>query len=122
MKYDGQVTNEPSEILETFRNAYADIGKDAIPAGATYDPVHRQHSIQEVDRLRALPPVHNELNRLVSIKEIVTAIKKQKDNACSPLDNITNSMLTHGRGAVVVSLRILFNAILCSGHAPAQRQ
>ena len=31
-------------------------------------------------------------------------------------------MLTQGRGAVVVSLRILFNAILSSGYAPTQWQ
>lgn len=119
---NGNVSFDPTEVLRTFRDGYAALGKDEIPANATYDMNCRQQSVDEVEALRHMPSPANELNSEITQKEIAKAITKQKDGACSPLDQITNLMLSSGRGLIIVTLKILFNAILKSGFAPTQWQ
>ena len=60
------------------------------------------------------------LNEAITADEVRWQIIKQKDGACSPLDQITTSMLVAGGEAVVESLVVLFNAIFASGDGPAQ--
>ena len=78
----------------------------------------------EVESERQTPILaeNTELNGVITIDEIKSAISKQKDNACSPLDHITNSMLVAGGDAVNESLFLLFNMIFDSGMSPKQWQ
>ena len=97
-KNDGRVTTDTAEILSVFRDNYADIGRDSVPAGADFDLTTRQQKVDSVASIRDGPRPSGppELNTPITVKEVQHAIKKQKDNACSPLDMITNSMLVHG--------------------------
>ena len=123
-KPDGALTFNTTEIMEVFHSNYADLGRDVIPAGSTYDIQSRRSAASAVQqqRHRAMPRGDSPLNCVITADEVEKAISKQKDNACSPLDLIKNSMLTAGSVAVVESLVILLNLIFDSGHSPAQWQ
>ena len=123
-KNDGRVTTDTAEILSVFRDNYADIGRDSVPAGADFDLTTRQQKVDSVASIRDGPRPSGppELNTPITVKEVQHAIKKQKDNACSPLDMITNSMLVHGGAAVAVSLKYLFNKIFTSSLCPTSWQ
>ena len=121
---DGQITFDTAKKLNIFAREYAKLGKDEIPQGASYDMIHRDAVMRDVEHLRQRPVVseNTPLNAEFSANEIRKEIAKQKDNACSPLDRITNSMLVAGGDAVIDSLVVLFALIFKSGTSPKQWQ
>ena len=120
----GDVTFNTAQKLRIFAEQYAILGKDEVPRGASYDLTTRAHFQSQVDSERQIPILteNTELNGEITVDEIENAISRQKDNACSPLDHITNSMLVAGGDAVTESLHLLFNMIFDSGMSPKQWQ
>lgn len=60
----------------------------------------------------------NELNFLITEKEIFSAISKLKNNKAPGLDNITNNMLKNSQSFLTKCLLKLFNSCLSSGLCP----
>ena len=129
-KLDSMRENNPSsywKLLDELKNSDKIDKSENISSSEWikhFSALNEQDSIPNsdiLDKLRDLEKekVFNELDYLISEKEISSCIKDLKNKKSSGCDSILNEMLKYGHYYLLQPLKKLFNLVLCSSKYPS---
>ena len=129
-KLDSMCENNPSlywKLLDELKNSDNVNKSEAISSSdwiKHFSSLNEQKNIpnsEVLDKLKDLEKqkVFNELDYLISEKEISKCIKELKNKKSSGCDSVLNEMLKYGHYYLLQPLKKLFNLVLCSSKYPS---
>ena len=122
MNAEGKVESDPVEVLRTWRRFSAEMADTTPEEEGIYDDEYKEEVEARLDGLRRLNIYQEELDGIITDKEIFDAIRKMKMGKAPGVDGILPSILRHAADAVgtnkmkqgnsvVAALSLLFNYV-----------
>ncbi len=113
LHYPNQISPPPTpyfdtDAMETF--------KDLVLTYMNYDEQEQFHISEDADFSKAL--IHDICNSPISIEEIITSIKRQKNDKACGIDGISFEFYKYALDQLGYPMTLLFNLVFDNGDLP----